>query len=125
MIASRVHQESTKGKAQRQYSTFGVLPQSFQEPFSSFGRCKPTGQRLSNAKSISPRQNPLMRLAFVQRGPFWPPFVAVDEAHVVEAEKVQDGGVQVVDVEAVLDGVQAHCIRHADGLSRRGRGPLT
>src|SRR6186713_1291289 len=36
--------------------------------------------------------------------------VAEGEPRVVQAEEVQDGGVQVVDVDAVLDGLEAELV---------------
>ena len=44
---------------------------------------------------------------------------AVGQLGVVEAQQVQDRGLQVVDVDAVLDGVEAELVGLADG---RGRG---
>ena len=41
--------------------------------------------------------------------------VAVGELRVVEAEQVQDGGVQVVDVDRVLDGLEAEFVGRAVG----------
>ena len=41
--------------------------------------------------------------------------VAVGEAGVVEAHLVQDGGVQVVDVDAVFDGDEAEVVGGAVG----------
>src|SRR5712672_717611 len=38
---------------------------------------------------------------------------AVDELGVIEAKQVQDGGVQVVDVDGILDGVEAELIAPA------------
>ena len=46
--------------------------------------------------------------------------VAVGELFVVDAEHVQQGGVQVVDGDAVLDGVEAEFV----GLRRRQMPPL-
>ena len=43
---------------------------------------------------------------------------AVGELGVVEAEQVQDGGVEVVDVDLVLDGVEAEFVGLADGRCR-------
>ena len=43
---------------------------------------------------------------------------AEGELRVVEAEQVQDRGVQVVNVDAVLDGVEAEVVGLAE---RRGR----
>ena len=39
------------------------------------------------------------------------------ELRVIEAEQVQDCRVQIVDVRAILDGVEAEFVRRADGLS--------
>ena len=39
--------------------------------------------------------------------------VAVGEAGMVQAHQVQDGGVQVVDVHAVFDGVEAELVGRA------------
>ena len=38
--------------------------------------------------------------------------VAVGEAFVIEAEELQERGVQVVDVDLVLDGLEAERDRH-------------
>ena len=45
-----------------------------------------------------------------------PARVAVGEAFVVEAEEVEDGGVQVVDVDFVLDGAEAEVVGRAVGM---------
>ena len=47
------------------------------------------------------------------RQPEVPARVAVRELRVVQAEQVQDGGVQVVDVHAVFDGMVAVLVRRA------------
>ena len=44
--------------------------------------------------------------------------VAVGQPLVVDAQQVQDRGVQVVDVDAVLDGVHAELVGGAVGRSR-------
>ena len=42
---------------------------------------------------------------------------AEGELQVVEAEQVQDRGLQVVDVDAVFDGVEAELVGRADRLA--------
>ena len=66
-------------------------------------------------------------VAFVLVDALGAAFVEVDELGVIEAEQVQDRGVQVVDVQAVLDGVQAEVVGRADGLAAfaRRRRPST
>src|SRR4051794_17171622 len=49
-------------------------------------------------------------LALVEGGSLGTPLVAIDEPGMVEAEDVEDRGVEVVHVEPVPDGVQAHLI---------------
>jgi hypothetical protein len=44
--------------------------------------------------------------------------VAVGEAGVVQAEEVKDGGVQVVEVDLVGDGVMAEVVGGAEGIRR-------
>ena len=53
--------------------------------------------------------------------------VAVGQPLVVEAEQVQDRGVQVVDVDLVLDGVVAVVVgaRRSGGRPSRRRRPAT
>ena len=58
---------------------------------------------------------------FVEVDAFGAALVHVDELGVVEAEQVQDRGVEVVDVQAVLDGVEAEFVGRADRSGRRGR----
>src|SRR5687768_16191187 len=53
--------------------------------------------------------------ALVEGGTLGPALVEVDELGVVEAHQGEDRGVQVVDVEPVLDGVQANLVGGADG----------
>src|SRR6516164_9530333 len=62
-------------------------------------------------------RNPRKRLSLVHRRAFGPPLVAIDDARVIEAQKVQDGGVQIVDVQPIFDGVQAHLVGAADDLA--------
>ena len=48
--------------------------------------------------------------SLVEVDAFGASFVGVDELGVVDPEEVEDGGVDVVDVEAVLDGVEAQFV---------------
>src|SRR5436309_3388148 len=59
----------------------------------------------------------LVGLALVERGPFRPALVAVDQPQVIQSEQIENGGVQVVDMQAVFDSVQAQFIGGADHLS--------
>ena len=43
--------------------------------------------------------------------------VAVGELFVVEAEEVEDGGVEVVDVDLVVDGAEAEIVGFAVGCA--------
>ena len=47
--------------------------------------------------------------------------VAERQLLVVEAEQVQDGGVEVVDVDAALDAVQAELVGRAVDVARPSR----
>ena len=57
------------------------------------------------------------RFAFVEGRALWPTLVFVNKAHVIEAHKVKDGCVKVVDMEFVFDGSKAKLIRCANGLA--------
>ncbi len=37
---------------------------------------------------VSPADDPGVRLAFIERRPFWPALVTIDQTHVIDAEKV-------------------------------------
>ena len=64
------------------------------------------------------RQQLLYHLPVHIRQPEIAALEAVAEAGVIEAEQVQDGGVQVVDVDFVLGGVEAEFVGLADGDAR-------
>ena len=46
-----------------------------------------------------------------------PAAVAVDQLFVVQAEEVQDGGVEIVDVDSVFDGLETKIVRAPVGHS--------
>src|SRR4051812_38463690 len=50
----------------------------------------------------------------VDRGPFGAALMAIDQLGVVDAQAVEDRGVDVVDVQAVFDGVEADLVGPAD-----------
>ncbi len=56
-----------------------------------------------------------MRIPLVHVDAFGAAFVGVHEAGVVDAHEVENGGVQVVDVQLVLDGAEAEVVGGADG----------
>ena len=53
------------------------------------------------------------RFAFVKGGALGPTLVFINKAHVIEAHKVKDGCVKVVDMEFIFDGSKAEFIRYA------------
>src|SRR5262249_7947174 len=53
----------------------------------------------------------------VDRQPLLAAVVQIGQGLEVQPEQVQDGGVQVMDVSAVVDGVQAELVGSADGLA--------
>ena len=55
--------------------------------------------------------------AFVKGRALGPTLVFVNKAHVIEAHKVKDGCVKVMNVEFVFDGTKAEFIRCANGLA--------
>ncbi len=57
------------------------------------------------------------RFAFVESWALGPTLVLVNKAHIVEAHKVKDGCMKVVDMEFVFDGTKAEFIRCANGLA--------
>src|SRR5688500_13107772 len=55
--------------------------------------------------------------AFVDRRAFRAALVVEGEPHVVEAQQPEDRGVDVADVHAVLDGVEAQLVGRSDRLA--------
>ncbi len=55
--------------------------------------------------------------AFIESGALGPTLVFVNKAHVIEAHKVKNGCVKVMNVEFVFDGSKAEFIRGANGLA--------
>src|SRR5205823_4540958 len=55
--------------------------------------------------------------AFVERGALGTAFVGIDQAHVVEPKEPEDRRVEVVDVQPILDGMEAELVRRADRLA--------
>ncbi len=55
--------------------------------------------------------------AFVEGGAVGTTLVLVNKAHVIEAHKVKDGCVKVVDMEFIFDGTKAEFIGCANGLA--------
>ena len=58
-----------------------------------------------------------VRLALVDGRGFRSALVTVHEVEVVNAQQMQDGGVQIMHVETVLHGPQAEFVRFADHLA--------
>ena len=52
----------------------------------------------------------LISRAFVLIDSLGAAFVLIDELGVIDTEQMQDGGVEVVDVQFVLDGAQAEVV---------------
>src|SRR5579872_7386209 len=64
------------------------------------------------------RQDSLDDTAVVHGRALVPAVMAVRQLEVVHPHQVQDGGVQIVDVDAILDGAQAYLVRRTEGQSR-------
>ena len=84
-------------------------------------RIDPTGaapRAMRECDRRSGPEQPVVNLALVDGRAFGPALVAVDQPGVVDAQDVEDRGVEVVDVEPVLDGVQADLVGLADDDAR-------
>ncbi len=57
------------------------------------------------------------RFAFVESWALGSTLVLVNKAHVVEAHKVKNGGMKIVDMEFIFDGTKAEFIGCANGLA--------
>ena len=53
-------------------------------------------------------------VTFVQGRSFRPTLVAIGQLHVIDSEQMQDGGVKIVDVQTILDGMQTDFVRATD-----------
>src|SRR5581483_4710333 len=62
---------------------------------------------------ISTLENGLDHLPAVERRPFLAAVVEQGQLRVIQAETMQDGGVQIVDMDPILDGVQANVVGFA------------
>src|SRR5689334_6015944 len=58
-----------------------------------------------------------IRSTLIERRSFGPAFVFVDEVHVSDAQGMEDGGVEVVNVETVFHSVEAEFIGRANDLT--------
>ena len=56
-------------------------------------------------------------VSFIHGGALRSPLMSIDHRRVVESHEPQEGGVEVVDVDAFLDGVKAKIIGGPDGLA--------
>src|SRR5579862_9123244 len=71
----------------------------------------------NQTRALVLRHNLLNHPPMHQRQPFAPAKMRVGELVLVEAELVEDGGVDVAEVVAVLDGVEADVVGGADDLA--------
>lgn len=62
-------------------------------------------------------QDLLAHAPFIQRGTLRPAFVEPDQAHVIEAEQPQNGGVKIVNVQSIFYRMQAKLIGCSHGAS--------
>ncbi len=62
-------------------------------------------------------KQPIRHMPLIQRRPFRPAFVLVDQFHVVQPQRRQERGVEVVDVDAVFHRVQTQIVGAADRLA--------
>src|SRR5262249_36951526 len=75
----------------------------------SSSSCSLLSDNVRNAPSLL-CQNPFDHPPAVDRRPFVAAVVRVDQLLVVEAEAVQEGGVEVVDVGGLINGVEADLV---------------
>src|SRR6185295_14271947 len=80
-------------------------------------KAPPPATRWINIEEPSLRQQLLDHLTPLIGEPHAEPFVLVHEAAVVEAEEVEDGGVEVVHVDGVLGDAPAQLVGGAEHLA--------